>query len=108
MMWKLNLPCCLDHKANQELLASMLRQQNHNYEIVENGQDAVNIAETKEYDIILMVRHLSQAQSCLLHFSFPIFCRSLSYFYTLLLTLLYQDCNMPIMDGWQVCSFHDL
>jgi CheY-like chemotaxis protein len=45
-----------DHKANQELLASMLRQQCHSYEIVENGQDAVNITATKEYDLILMVR----------------------------------------------------
>ena len=35
----------------------MLRQQHHhNYEIVENGQDAVNITAEKEFDLILMVR----------------------------------------------------
>jgi PleD family two-component response regulator len=44
-----------DHKANQELLASMLRRQGYTYEIVENGQDAVHITAIKEYDLILMV-----------------------------------------------------
>ncbi len=44
-----------DHKANQELLASMLRRQGYTYEIVENGQDAVHITAVKEYDLILMV-----------------------------------------------------
>jgi CheY-like chemotaxis protein len=44
-----------DHKANQDLLASMLRQQGYKYEIVENGQDAVQITAGKEYDLILMV-----------------------------------------------------
>lgn len=40
----------------------MLRQQFHNYEIVENGQDAVNITADKEFDLILMVRILDSDQ----------------------------------------------
>ena len=53
-----------DHKANQELLASMLRQQGHGYEIVENGQEAVQITATKTYDLILMVHvHASRPRA---------------------------------------------
>jgi CheY-like chemotaxis protein len=80
-----------DHKANQELLASMLRQQCHTYEIVENGQDAVNITAAKEYDLILMVNldptlYTFKEHPLIIHFTT-------------------QDCNMPIMDGWQVLYF---
>ena len=60
-----------DHLANRILLEAMLNKRSNQdvcYEIetVENGLEAVQIASSKPYNIILM------------------------------------DCNMPIMDGWQV------
>ena len=60
-----------DHLANRILLEAMLNKRSNQdvcYEIetVENGLEAVQIASSRHYKIILM------------------------------------DCNMPIMDGWQV------
>ena len=60
-----------DHLANRILLEAMLNKRSNQdvcYEIetVENGLEAVQIASSRPYNIILM------------------------------------DCNMPIMDGWQV------
>lgn len=69
-----------DHWANRRLLEAMLMKLGHRrdrrpsapslmlsrMEAVENGLEAVNIANNRQYDVILM------------------------------------DCNMPIMDGWQV------
>ena len=60
-----------DHMANRILLEAMLNKRSNQdvcYEIetVENGLEAVQIASSRPYNIILM------------------------------------DCNMPIMDGWQV------
>ena len=60
-----------DHLANRILLEAMLNKRSNQdvcYEIetVENGLEAVQIASSRTYNIILM------------------------------------DCNMPIMDGWQV------
>ena len=60
-----------DHMANRILLEAMLNRRSNQdvcYEIetVENGLEAVQIASSRPYNIILM------------------------------------DCNMPIMDGWQV------
>ena len=45
-----------DHWANRKLLESMLRQRGYGSECVENGLEAVTIAATNEYDLILMVR----------------------------------------------------
>jgi PleD family two-component response regulator len=60
-----------DHLANRILLETMLNKRSNQdvcYEVetVENGLEAVQIASSRPYEIILM------------------------------------DCNMPIMDGWQV------
>ena len=60
-----------DHLANRILLEAMLNKRSNQdvcYEIetVENGLEAVQIASSRPYNIILM------------------------------------DCNMPIMDGWEV------
>jgi len=60
-----------DHLANRILLEAMLNKRSNQdvcYEVetVENGLEAVQIASSRPYNIILM------------------------------------DCNMPIMDGWQV------
>ncbi len=45
-----------DHWANRRLLEAMLKKQGPGYtmEAVENGQEAVNITSTRQYDIILM------------------------------------------------------
>ena len=60
-----------DHLANRILLEAMLNKRSnqdicYDIETVENGLEAVQIASSRPYNIILM------------------------------------DCNMPIMDGWQV------
>lgn len=45
-----------DHWANRRLLEAMLKKQGPGFtmEAVENGQEAVNIADSRQYDIILM------------------------------------------------------
>ncbi len=44
-----------DHWANRKLLQSMLERQGYKSEWVENGQEAVDAAATRQFDLILMV-----------------------------------------------------
>ena len=76
--------------------------QGHESECVENGLEAVNITAIKQYDLILMV--------CIklrLSIYFWMRCAVIldgahTYLRTRMLHTYTQDCNMPIMDGWQV------
>lgn len=43
-----------DHWANRKMLESMLNQQGHELDCVENGLEAVNITSVKEFDLVLM------------------------------------------------------
>lgn len=43
-----------DHKINQIILAKMLEKLNHNYSIANNGQEAIDLCQQKEFDLILM------------------------------------------------------
>jgi len=43
-----------DHWANRKLIEAMLLQRGHTLDLVENGQEAVAITNTTEYDLVLM------------------------------------------------------
>jgi CheY-like chemotaxis protein len=43
-----------DNLANQKMAAYLLEKQGHGVEIIDNGRDAVELAKSREYDIVLM------------------------------------------------------
>jgi PleD family two-component response regulator len=52
---RLTILAFVDHWANRKLLQSMLENQGYTSEWVENGQEAVDAAATRQFDLILMV-----------------------------------------------------
>ncbi len=79
----------------------MLKKHGYACDCAENGFEALQIASTKKYNLILMV--IIFTRFCV-HALIPI-----SYKFRLLHGIQlnngirFQDCNMPLMDGWQVC-----
>jgi CheY-like chemotaxis protein len=49
-----------DHKTNIMVLRAMLKKHGYSCESAENGLEAVKVAATRKYDLILMVRFCLQ------------------------------------------------
>lgn len=53
-MQRLRVLLAEDHPVNQAVIGAILSQQGHDYEIVENGLEALQLLERESFDVILM------------------------------------------------------